>query len=156
MVLPLLFKFLRIPMTFFPDLLSKFPVGSSARMKEGSFTSERQIAVQAQGEWPCARRQAVARCDLFQLLFCLQRGRDECVDPVRSDGGDVSFELTIQVKANRVIAAHSANKELKDDFWAYTHTDENSNRVGEFAQRVPAGKADYAWAKETAGRLSPA
>ena len=41
--------------------------------------------------------------------------------------------LTIEVKANRVIAAHSANKELKDDFWAYTHTDENSNRVGEFA-----------------------
>src|ERR1700676_5109740 len=41
--------------------------------------------------------------------------------------------LTIQVKASRVIAAHSANKELKDDFWAYTHTDENSNRVGEFA-----------------------
>ncbi len=41
--------------------------------------------------------------------------------------------LTVQVKANRVIAAHSANKELKDDFWAYTHTDENSNRVGEFA-----------------------
>jgi leucyl aminopeptidase (aminopeptidase T) len=32
-----------------------------------------------------------------------------------------------------VIEAHSANKELKDDFWAYTHTDENSNRVGEFA-----------------------
>ena len=41
--------------------------------------------------------------------------------------------LTIQVKGNRVIEAHSANKELKDDFWAYTHTDENSNRVGEFA-----------------------
>jgi aminopeptidase len=44
-----------------------------------------------------------------------------------------SNPLTIQVKGNRVIAAHSANKELKDDFWAYTHTDENSNRVGEFA-----------------------
>jgi len=41
--------------------------------------------------------------------------------------------LTIQVKGNRVIEAHSANKELKDDFWAYTHTDKNSNRVGEFA-----------------------
>jgi aminopeptidase len=41
--------------------------------------------------------------------------------------------LTINMKANRVVAAHSANKELKDDFWAYTHTDENSNRVGEFA-----------------------
>jgi aminopeptidase len=41
--------------------------------------------------------------------------------------------LTIQIKGNRLIEAHSANKELKDDFWAYTHTDENSNRVGEFA-----------------------
>jgi aminopeptidase len=41
--------------------------------------------------------------------------------------------LTIQVKGNRLLAAHSANKELKDDFWAYTHKDENSNRVGEFA-----------------------
>jgi len=41
--------------------------------------------------------------------------------------------LTILVKGNRLIEAHSANKELKDDFWAYTHTDENSNRVGEFA-----------------------
>ena len=48
--------------------------------------------------------------------------------------GDLkAHPLTIQVKGNRVIAAHSANKELKDDFWAYTHTDENSNRVGEFA-----------------------
>jgi aminopeptidase len=41
--------------------------------------------------------------------------------------------LTIQIKGNRLIEAHSSNKELKDDFWAYTHTDENSNRVGEFA-----------------------
>ncbi len=41
--------------------------------------------------------------------------------------------LTIQIKHNRLIEAHSANKELKDDFWTYTHTDENSNRVGEFA-----------------------
>lgn len=41
--------------------------------------------------------------------------------------------LTIQIKGNRVIEAHSANKELQEDFWAYTHTDENSDRVGEFA-----------------------
>jgi aminopeptidase len=41
--------------------------------------------------------------------------------------------LTIQVKENRVVEAHSANKELEVDFWAYTHTDENSDRVGEFA-----------------------
>jgi aminopeptidase len=48
--------------------------------------------------------------------------------------GDLkAHPLTINVKGNRVIEAHSTNKELKDDFWAYTHTDENSNRVGEFA-----------------------
>jgi aminopeptidase len=41
--------------------------------------------------------------------------------------------LAIQVKGNRVVEAHSANHELEDDFWRYTHTDENSDRVGEFA-----------------------
>src|SRR5262249_3637417 len=41
--------------------------------------------------------------------------------------------LTIQIKGNRLTEAHSENKELEDDFWRYTHTDENSDRVGEFA-----------------------
>jgi aminopeptidase len=41
--------------------------------------------------------------------------------------------LTIQVKGNRLTEAHSSNRELQDDFWRYTHTDENSDRVGEFA-----------------------
>jgi aminopeptidase len=41
--------------------------------------------------------------------------------------------LTIQVKKNRLTEAHSDNRELEDDFWKYTHTDENSDRVGEFA-----------------------
>src|SRR5579863_5395225 len=41
--------------------------------------------------------------------------------------------LTIQIKGNRVTEAHSENKELESDFWSYTHTDENSDRVGEFA-----------------------
>src|SRR4051794_14750902 len=41
--------------------------------------------------------------------------------------------LTIEVKGNRVVSANSTNRELQDDFWAYTHTDENSDRVGEFA-----------------------
>ncbi|MBZ5656670.1 MAG: aminopeptidase [Acidobacteriia bacterium] len=41
--------------------------------------------------------------------------------------------LTIRVKGNRVVEVHSENKELERDFWAYTHTDENSDRVGEFA-----------------------
>ncbi len=41
--------------------------------------------------------------------------------------------LTIQVKGNRLTEAHSTNRELEQDFWSYTHTDENSDRVGEFA-----------------------
>ena len=41
--------------------------------------------------------------------------------------------LTIQVKSNRLKEAHSENRELEDDFWRYTHTDENSDLVGEFA-----------------------
>ena len=41
--------------------------------------------------------------------------------------------LTIRMKQNRLTEAHSENRELEDDFWKYTHTDENSDRVGEFA-----------------------
>jgi aminopeptidase len=41
--------------------------------------------------------------------------------------------LTIQVKGNRLTEAHSENRELEADFWNYTHTDENSDVVGEFA-----------------------
>jgi leucyl aminopeptidase (aminopeptidase T) len=41
--------------------------------------------------------------------------------------------LTIRMKNNRVVEAHSSNRELENDFWKYTHTDENSDRVGEFA-----------------------
>jgi len=41
--------------------------------------------------------------------------------------------LTIVVKGNRVSEARSSNRELEEDFWRYTHTDENSDRVGEFA-----------------------
>jgi aminopeptidase len=41
--------------------------------------------------------------------------------------------LTVRIKQNRLTEAHSENRELEDDFWKYTHTDENSDRVGEFA-----------------------
>ena len=41
--------------------------------------------------------------------------------------------LTLRVKDNRLIEAHCENKELESDFWNYTHTDANSDRVGEFA-----------------------
>jgi leucyl aminopeptidase (aminopeptidase T) len=41
--------------------------------------------------------------------------------------------LTIRIRGNRLTEAHSSNRDLEDDFWQYTHTDENSDRVGEFA-----------------------
>jgi aminopeptidase len=41
--------------------------------------------------------------------------------------------LTIRVDRSRVVEAHSSNHELEEEFWKYTHTDENSDRVGEFA-----------------------
>jgi leucyl aminopeptidase (aminopeptidase T) len=41
--------------------------------------------------------------------------------------------LTIRIEGNRLVEADSSNRELRDEFWAYTHTDENSDRVGEFA-----------------------
>ena len=41
--------------------------------------------------------------------------------------------LKIEVAGNRMVAARSANKDLEEEFWRYCHTDENSDRVGEFA-----------------------
>ncbi len=41
--------------------------------------------------------------------------------------------LTIEMKNNRITEVFSENKELEQEFWAYTHTDENSDLVGEFA-----------------------
>ena len=50
--------------------------------------------------------------------------------------------LTIRVKGNRLVDAHSTNRELEEDFWNYTHTDENSDRVGEFAIGTNIGLKD--------------
>jgi aminopeptidase len=48
--------------------------------------------------------------------------------------GDLeSNPLTIEVENNRIRSLNSENKDLRDAFHAYTTTDENSNRVGEFA-----------------------
>jgi len=41
--------------------------------------------------------------------------------------------LTIDIKDSRIIKMECDNKELLEEFTAYTMTDENSNRVGEFA-----------------------
>ncbi len=44
-----------------------------------------------------------------------------------------SAPLTIEIRGNRIVGCSSENRELLKDFEAYTHTDENSDRVGEFA-----------------------
>jgi leucyl aminopeptidase (aminopeptidase T) len=41
--------------------------------------------------------------------------------------------LTIDIEANRIVRVRSSNKDLERDFWNYTHTDVNSDRVGELA-----------------------
>jgi leucyl aminopeptidase (aminopeptidase T) len=41
--------------------------------------------------------------------------------------------LTVEVKNNRIVDLRCEHKELLEEFRAYTSTDENSNRVGEFA-----------------------
>lgn len=48
--------------------------------------------------------------------------------------GDIqATPLTIVVEENRIRSLDCENKELLEEFRAYTTTDENSNRVGEFA-----------------------
>lgn len=48
--------------------------------------------------------------------------------------GDMEpYPLTIEVDNNRIRSLECDNKELLEEFRAYTSTDENSNRVGEFA-----------------------
>jgi leucyl aminopeptidase (aminopeptidase T) len=44
-----------------------------------------------------------------------------------------SSPLTIEIAGNRIVRCASENHQLEEDFWEYTHTDENSDRVGEFA-----------------------
>jgi aminopeptidase len=41
--------------------------------------------------------------------------------------------LTIHMTKNRLTEVHSENRELEAYFWKYPHTDDNSDRVGEFA-----------------------
>jgi leucyl aminopeptidase (aminopeptidase T) len=41
--------------------------------------------------------------------------------------------LTVVIRDGRMVSAISENKELEQEFWAYCHTDQNSDRVGEFA-----------------------
>src|SRR3979411_348770 len=55
-------------------------------------------------------------------------------DYLCSKYGDLrAAPLTIEVKNNRIVDLRCDHRELLEDFRAYTSTDENSNRVGEFA-----------------------
>jgi len=48
--------------------------------------------------------------------------------------GDLSANpLSIEIENNRIKSLRCSNQKLLEDFRAYTSTDENSNRVGEFA-----------------------
>lgn len=50
--------------------------------------------------------------------------------------------LTIEVKGNRLVSAECLNDALRREFWDYCHTDENSDRVGEFAIGTNIGVRD--------------
>jgi len=50
--------------------------------------------------------------------------------------------LTIEVSNSRLMDARCDNAALRDDFWRYCHTDENSDRVGEFAIGTNIGVRD--------------
>lgn len=50
--------------------------------------------------------------------------------------------LTIEVRNNRLVSAQSENAALQREFWQYCHTDENSDRVGEFAIGTNIGVRD--------------
>jgi leucyl aminopeptidase (aminopeptidase T) len=50
--------------------------------------------------------------------------------------------LTIAIQDSRLKEAHCRNQELEEEFWRYCHTDENSDRVGEFAIGTNIGVRD--------------
>jgi leucyl aminopeptidase (aminopeptidase T) len=50
--------------------------------------------------------------------------------------------LTLRIEGNRLIEAYCEDKALENEFWQYTHTDENSDRVGEFAIGTNIGVRD--------------
>jgi leucyl aminopeptidase (aminopeptidase T) len=51
-------------------------------------------------------------------------------------GSLIETPLMFYIRGSHLSAAHSENCELEDEFPAYPHSDENSDRVGEFAIRT--------------------
>ena len=52
--------------------------------------------------------------------------------PLRPAAGGTRLDNQ-EIAKNRIVSCSSSHKQLEQDFWTYTHTDENSDRVGEFA-----------------------
>jgi aminopeptidase len=50
--------------------------------------------------------------------------------------------LVLEIQAGRLVAARCERAELERDFWAYCHTDEHSDRVGELAFGTNLGLRD--------------
>jgi leucyl aminopeptidase (aminopeptidase T) len=64
-------------------------------------------------------------------------------DYLCAEYGDIkSTPLTIHIKNSRITKCECENKELLEEFLEYTHTDENSDRVGEFAVGTNIGVQD--------------
>ncbi len=57
--------------------------------------------------------------------------------------GDLSrTPLVLEIERGRLISARSQRADLEREFWAYCHTDENSDRVGELAFGTNLGLKD--------------
>jgi hypothetical protein len=65
------------------------------------------------------------------VVFCLQRGKEEIVSPVRATGGDLSFELSVRVREGR--------------------PDGPPNFLGPFTQGPPAARFVYVNSGTSAG-----
>ena len=48
-------------------------------------------------------------------------------------GDLLATPLTLEISEGRLRSAHCVRKDLEQEFWAYCHTDEHSDRVGELA-----------------------
>ena len=55
---------------------------------------------------------------------------------------EIATPLTLEIRNNRLTAVECSDSALRDEFWEYTHTDENSDRVGEFAIGTNIGCKD--------------
>jgi len=67
------------------------------------------------------------------VVFCLQRGKQEIVSPVRASGDDLSFELSVRVREGRA--------------------DGLPNFLGPFTQGPPAGRFVYVNSGTSAGEV---